>query len=420
LTIMTMRLLALYGIASVTLAASVVGPQRAAPRAGLYDADPRHLWNRVHDQFHVRTAPDGSAWGHDTVDPLVWRETRHLLTGASHASALRVLDEFVSSGGERLVRDPIKRAVFQHDLWAIFDWAAETSERDWTARFALMQRLARVMRSVALPRDVIQRLPRNDAAVPALPRDLFDPAGPWVGVGGTQSVVPHHSGGLSRSAFIVLWNLPAGSRATAAYLQSLWSFPQPFVRDESFELGRDGEVRTKLNPALPAIPERTRIALVRMMLLVDDTGVVVPSPIVQSVQLRTFPGPDFAEIKLSRAALFKGASGGLRAVAPDERDFITFSSMGMDAFEHQLARPWSGPARLPLVLQMCTNCHNTEFEPPVTTVRSVAAIVAQRAFADTRHDRWSHWFTQPVVAAEAKSRRYDWGLLRALWQPASR
>jgi hypothetical protein len=94
--------------------------------------------------------------------------------------------------------------------------------------------------------------------------------------------------------------------------------------------------------------------------------------------------------------------------------------MGMDAFEHQLARPWSGPARLPLVLQMCTNCHNTEFEPPVTTVRSVAAIVAQRAFADTRHDRWSHWFTQPVVAAEAKSRRYDWGLLRALWQPASR
>ena len=124
---MTIRLLALSGMTSVMLAVLFAAPQRAAPRPGLYDPDPRHLWNRVHDQFHVRTAPDGTEWGHDTLDPLVWRETRHLLTGASHASALRVLDEFLRSGGERLVRDPIKRAVFQHDLWAIFDW----DEKGW-------------------------------------------------------------------------------------------------------------------------------------------------------------------------------------------------------------------------------------------------------------------------------------------------
>jgi hypothetical protein len=77
-----------------------------------------HLWNRVHDTFHVRVAPDGSEYGLDAVDPLMWRETRHLLTGDSHARALGLLDEFLTSNGERLIRDPLKRAVFQNDLWA--------------------------------------------------------------------------------------------------------------------------------------------------------------------------------------------------------------------------------------------------------------------------------------------------------------
>jgi hypothetical protein len=84
----------------------------------LYDQNTSHLWNRVHDTFHVRVAPDGSEYGLDAVDPLMWRETRHLLTGDSHARALGLLDEFLTSNGERLIRDPLKRAVFQNDLWA--------------------------------------------------------------------------------------------------------------------------------------------------------------------------------------------------------------------------------------------------------------------------------------------------------------
>jgi hypothetical protein len=34
----------------------VPGP---SPRRGLYDANPNHLWNRIHEVFHVRVAPDG-------------------------------------------------------------------------------------------------------------------------------------------------------------------------------------------------------------------------------------------------------------------------------------------------------------------------------------------------------------------------
>ena len=96
----------------------------------LYDPDPTHLWNRVHDTFHVRVAPDGTEYGLDTVDPLMWRETRNLITGDSHARALRLLDEFLASNGERLIRDPLKHAVFQNDLWAVFDWLVKTSDGD--------------------------------------------------------------------------------------------------------------------------------------------------------------------------------------------------------------------------------------------------------------------------------------------------
>src|SRR6185436_2986683 len=113
-----------------------------SPSGGLYDANPTHLWNRVHAHFHVRVAPDGATYGFDTVDPLLWYETRYLLNGPSHARAIQLLDEFLASGGERLVTDPLKRAIFQHDLWAIFDWLTTTSSAsavDTAARTALMQ-----------------------------------------------------------------------------------------------------------------------------------------------------------------------------------------------------------------------------------------------------------------------------------------
>ena len=135
----TMRLLVACGATLVTIgfrASSVQNRGASAARIGLYDANPNHLWNRTHQQFHVRTAPDGTEYGFDTVDPLLWRETKHLVQGPSAAGAVRILDEFLASDGERLIRDPLKRAVFQHDLWAVFDWVSSVSEGDKTARRA--------------------------------------------------------------------------------------------------------------------------------------------------------------------------------------------------------------------------------------------------------------------------------------------
>lgn len=83
----------------------------------------------------------------------------------------------------------------------------------------------------------------------------------------------------------MLWSVPGGSADTVRYLKKLWEFPQPFVSDQMFQLARDGELRAKVNPAMPEIPDGTRIALVRKMLLIDDAGVIVPSNLVESIQL---------------------------------------------------------------------------------------------------------------------------------------
>jgi hypothetical protein len=422
-------LLAWLGAVYTVGTARTPTPQPLPTRPVLYDTDPNHLWNRVHEMFHVRAAADGSRYGLDTVDPLLWTQTKYLLSGASHARAIALMDEFLTSNGERLISDPLKCAVFQHDLWAIFDWLAVTSEGDVAARRALMSRVARVIRRVALTRKQIEALPDTYAGAIAsgafaaaarvsdqqmiLPPDLASAGGPWVSIGGTQPIVPQHAFELGRSAFIVLWSVPGGSNATFEYLKKLWQHPQPFVPDDSFQFSRDGEVRVKISPSLPAVPEGTRIALVRRMLLVDDRGVIVPTGVIQSIQLRAFRRvQEFAEWQMSRERLFAAKSGGLQQLGPDERGFTTFSAKGIDPFEREPKRTTAGAP----VLRGCPICHQTEFGPAIESIRSLRGVLPPYTFVDPRHERWTRWFTQPIIAAEAKGRTYEWGVLQGLWQ----
>jgi hypothetical protein len=98
---------------------ATAAPVSAPAHVTIYDPDPRHLWNRLHRALWVRTGPDGKEYGHDRLDPLLRKETKHLLEGESHAQAIAVLDEFLAARGEKLVNDPLKRAVLQRDLCAL-------------------------------------------------------------------------------------------------------------------------------------------------------------------------------------------------------------------------------------------------------------------------------------------------------------
>src|SRR3990172_196267 len=94
----------------------------AEPAWSVYHPDPGHIWNRVFRQFYRRTAADGKEYGLGELDPLLWFDTTYLLNGISHQQAIQGLDEFLTTHAENLIDDPLKRAMFQRDLWAVFDW----------------------------------------------------------------------------------------------------------------------------------------------------------------------------------------------------------------------------------------------------------------------------------------------------------
>ena len=405
---------------------------------GVYHSDPNHLWNRIHRHFHTRVAPDGEVFGEDETDVLLWLETNYLLTGASHQKAIQLLDEFIKVDGQRLITDPLMRAVFQHDLWAVFDWLATTNDRyppetrHPRETGELQVRLAKVIKSVALTKNQINALPSNFRAAVAskafsarydpehntrafLPPEMDEPAGPWVTINSfVEPVAIPHAREFSSSAFAVMINLPGGRNATIAYLKKLWDFPEAFVADTTFPAER----RLMLNPELPQFPSSTQFALIRRMLLIDADGEIVPSNLIESIQIRVFHDPstvdyphqgdfygdqDFFEFRMSRRKLFAGESGGIRAVARDETGFMTFSTHGFDWFEDAAPKLWR---KRRVVLEGCGDCHRN------IGIRSVMSVHSM-----LRPNPFSEWFDAQSpfsMAAEWKRRRSDWGLMEAL------
>src|SRR5215208_4104368 len=120
------------------------GPRcaRGSDGWGVYDADAGHLWNRLYRRLYLRTARDGKEYGRDELDPLLWITTGHLLGGESQAQASACLAEFSETRGERLVADPLKRAMLQRDLWAVFDWTTQRSDGLTAEGRELRRRLA--------------------------------------------------------------------------------------------------------------------------------------------------------------------------------------------------------------------------------------------------------------------------------------
>jgi hypothetical protein len=390
-----------------------------APSRSVYHADPEHLWNRLNEALFVRIGPDGRAYGQDRLEPLLWPQSKHLLEERSRKRAVALLEEFLKDKGEKLVEDPLKRAVLQRDLWLVFNWLegdhdsfaepALKPEEARAAREQLRRPLAAVIGRLALTPDQLKKLPANYAAAvasgafatwfdperldkPYLPPDLFAADGPWVCLGRRDGpVAPEHlrdDGGnnvFTNSAFLVFLRLPAGRAATLDYLKRLRDFDEPLLVE-----AKDAGNRSRKylpNPKLPQFPAGTEVALVRRALLIDSSHTVMPTALTESVQLRVYREvPDmtaqtleaallggtaanrraqawqsFQEFRLSRSLLFAARGGGLRAVGPDEPDFSTgFGSHTWDEFETR----WRGGRSFPETSQhpitgfSCFGCHS--------------------------------------------------------------
>jgi hypothetical protein len=402
-------------VLSGTLVALVATPglsiQTGAPSppgSKIYHPDPQHLWNRLHETLLVRVGPDGREYGRDRVDPLLWVESKYLLQGPSHEKAVGLLTEFVDTHAEKLIDDPLKRAILQRDLWMVADWLdvnhvasgkptfSSQALRDATLR--LRRPLSTALARLALTSQQIRQLPDNYAASASargVPSDLFAVDSPWVSVGPPSGpAAPSHvndEGPGKNSVFLVFIRLPGGRDATLKYLDRLRSFDQRLWVDTP-----DPAMKPFLpyypNPDVPQFPEGTQVALVRRALLIDSRGEITPSRLTESVQLRTYrrigemtpqvfldahrieegffarAGQDFGEFRLNRVALFSARAGGLLPIGQDEKDFLTFSSHGNDVFEQRVAGSRDGAdSATGRIVAGCHDCHSA---PGIYSVNS--------------------------------------------------
>jgi hypothetical protein len=429
----------------------------ASPPVTFYDSDPQHLWNRLHKVLWVRTGQDGKEYGHDRLDPLLWLETRYLVEGLAHERALQVLDEFLAKRGEQLVKDPLKRAVLQRDLWAVFDWTADPNANTREAylhraappRRALQVRLARAIQRLALTPAEISALPDNYAAAlnsrafarthepthperPFLPADLFQKDGPWVEVeidnGSAVTATRHVYDFGQRSSFRVFLRLPQGRQATIAYFDQLRDFPRPWVMKRERNQKQETLV---LNPGLPQFPADTQTALVRQMLVIDKDGRIATTSVTESLQIRVFQSipqlaegtvpqrgnagvQDVYEFNRTRALLFADKQGGLRPVGDDDKDFRTQLQVhGFDEFELPKDNaPFR--ARMGQTMRMCKACHD---RPGIFSIQSYVGGNFPRGqyyLPDVQPNNRPD--SQGELSAMLKRQQFSWGLLQGLWE----
>jgi hypothetical protein len=396
----------------------------------------------------MRTARDGTEYGADELDPLVAPESTHLLRGPAHRQAIAALDQFLAAHAEKEVRDPLRRALLQRDLWAVFEpWAVPSANDPGAARGLrrptreLQGRLARVIHRLALPADQIRALPDTYAAAiasgvyqrrhePAKPETPFLPsfaADGWVLLEdrGGSLAAPDHAGTFNgHSVFLVYLRLPHGRRATLDCLDKLHRFPKPQV------VTKDGS--HTLNPDLPQFPAGTQVALVRRMVLIDDQGSLRPTRITESVQFRVYRDvpkmgtappfatsrQDFYEFKLRRKDLFAGKAGGLHAVGPDEQIY-------KDAFQRtRIIRgpdeDSAAPARAHedggSSLQFCASCHAAACHGP--GIFSVLSFAQRSSPGDLgpaeREARDGSAEEQRTIGR--KRSKYSWGLFEGMWE----
>jgi hypothetical protein len=355
-------------------AGALAGSLKSAGPLALYHSDPNHLWNRLFAALYVRPSelpgrpayPEDTtqldAWdrklrngqlppgpvvkrieGGDVIEFLAWPQTRYFSEPATGERVNRLLDQFLAARGETLITDPVRRAFFQRDLWAVFDLlvgqnidrfgdadlarrrsavlsyptdqadAEQPESRDsagFARREALCRKLAAVIQRLALPRSALDALPDNYAAAVGsghfpsahqfdprrdyLPAGLFTRPDEWVELDawpGTlrdqrEGQLTLHSLSLrGRSYFRVFWRFPGGRRDVEQYLE--------YVRRDGVDWQKSAEQGfLALKPGLRQIPEGFEGALVQFLMALDDHLRPVPTRLVESVRLRVYKNVD--------------------------------------------------------------------------------------------------------------------------------
>ena len=406
----------------------------------IYDSNPNHPWNRLNKVLFERTAPDGRYYGLDELDILYWARTTNLLAGASHQQALDVLDDFIHAHDENLIHDPLKKALLQRDLWALFDWAAVPTPfyqaQFPKARRELESRLAIVIRRLELTTNEIASLPDNyslaeKSNLADLPRGLFITNGNWINISvpNVLGLVPMHDlsfGG--RSVFMVLFHDADGRKAGLNYLKQI-GVPPLYVSSGDTNSSNG----MTFNPSFPQFPTNSQWALVRLMRAIDTDGKIRMTHVVENIQLRTYLGFGRPEVvmetnqngsvvpvgippqRFNELQMTRDAQANLISVAQDQRDFtfVHFMGMGFDAFESNQGKEAYDVKRWQTrVLGTCLQCHGGK---GIYSVNSFTRSLSLDFSHDTTQMVESDGNRDEEMGLFSKELRADWGLMQGLW-----
>jgi len=399
----------------------------------IYDSNTNHLWNRLNETLFLRTAQDGKQYGLDELDILYWGTTTNLLAGASHQQALAVLDKFISTQGEKLVQDPLKKALLQRDLWALFDWVTPPLSFS-RAKFAkerreLASRLAVAIRRLELTTNEIAALPDNyaEAHLPDLPPGMFQTNGDWINVGANnvERLVPAHDRGFGgRSVFMVLFHDAAGRKAGTNYLAQVGA-SKPLLLP-STDPNTPNDKTFDPNWHWPQFPTNSQWALARRMCVIDTDGNIQPTHLVENIQLRTYrhfdrsydddflganPAQHVNEFRMSR-----NRHASLISVAQDERGFTSnnhFFSFGIDPFEYHPQGETNVVSEFRgIVLRTCYQCHGGD---GISSVNSFTRALSGGLPAEATQMTEADPQREEEMSVLWKKRDFEWGLLQGLW-----
>jgi hypothetical protein len=414
----------------------------------LYDADPQHLANRLFAALSIRTSeiptkrgglPVRRIEGGDVLDFLAWPGSQYWSSVETCDRLTRLLDECLAHPDQLRPKDALPRAILQRDLWAAFDYYAgrniardgdrETRRR----RDEVCRRLARVIERLTLTPAEIAALPDNYAAairsgcfpakhdfdptVDYLPHGLLTDANEWQEIDFFQPkdvttdirerfVTLHTRNYFGRSYYRIFYRFPAGRPAVESYLSTFEDLGVDWKRS-----AQHGS--TKLRGDAPQLPAGSEVALVQFLMTLDDQLQPVPTPIVESIQMRTFRnvdgtanpptstgvGMNVYEYTLKRRLLLDGLKCGGLERTPDDQPIYRTIFLGSKAPD------WGESGRSFTLMQDCRRCHTGAGQVGVHTVFS---IVHQGGF-----DAGAQMGASRALAADTPSPR---GPRAALWK----
>jgi hypothetical protein len=368
-----------------------------------YDSDAAHPWNRLHRALFRRVDQTGREFGRQALDPYIWSVSLHLRRGAAHTEALTALDALLLSPRDGPWLDPVRRAMLQRDLWAVFDQVTAGGEGSRVPQLEV--RLARAIRALALPREEILALPDVlELAVASqsfpvaydgninntyLPPGLRVASGEWICLGredGLAAITHVESFPFyGRSLFLPCLRAPGGQGATTDFLRALQARPRG-----------------------AAVPEGAEVALIRQALLIDDEGEVVLSPLVESIQLRYLHaagGMRSFDLSLDRDLLSSSAPNMLRATSRVAEEPMLFRSHMNDPFGN--TEGVHGVARM----TTCQSCHVDRFQG----ISGAASILTVSRARFDLPDGMSG-AVEPVEMATEALRTIAWKLAHPSWE----